>query len=133
MKARFADTSFYVALLNEADAGHEKALETGGSWRGPIVTTEYVLGELGNCLAAWGAREAFVSFMRQMETDGQTRIVWATEQLFRDGLELYAKYWDKEWSMTDCISFVLMQREGLVEALTADHHFDQAGFVALMR
>ena len=47
-----------------------------------------------------------------------------------EGLGLYESRPDKEWSLTDCISFVVMKKEGIVEALTEDRHFEQAGFVA---
>lgn len=50
-----------------------------------------------------------------------------------DGIRLYEQRRDKQWSLTDCISFVVMKREGLTEALTGDHHFEQAGFVALLK
>jgi hypothetical protein len=49
------------------------------------------------------------------------------------GLALYAARPDKEWSLTDCVSFLVMQDHGVTEALTADHHFEQAGFVALLK
>jgi uncharacterized protein len=60
-------------------------------------------------------------------------LVPVDERLFSDGFSLFSKRMDKEWSLTDCISFVVMQREGIHEALTGDHHFEQAGFVALLK
>lgn len=57
----------------------------------------------------------------------------ASHDLFRRGLRLYFDRPDKEWSLTDCISFVVMGDEGLSEALTGDHHFEQASFTALLR
>jgi predicted nucleic acid-binding protein len=53
--------------------------------------------------------------------------------LYEEGMKLYASRPDKEWSLTDCISFIIMQREKITGALTGDHHFEQAGFVALLK
>ena len=63
---------------------------------------------------------------------GNNAIVPASEALFQRGLEFYCSRADQEWSLTDCISFVVMRDEKLTEALTGDHHFEQAGFVALL-
>jgi predicted nucleic acid-binding protein len=60
-------------------------------------------------------------------------IVPPDTELFESGLELYEKRPDKDWSLTDCISFVVMKREGIVDALTGDHHFEQGGFNALLK
>jgi predicted nucleic acid-binding protein len=57
----------------------------------------------------------------------------ASSDLFHEGLELHRQRADKEWSLTDCISFVVMQRRGITRSLTHDHHFEQAGFEALLR
>jgi predicted nucleic acid-binding protein len=61
------------------------------------------------------------------------KITPADPKLFDEGVKLFESRSDKEWSLTDCISFVVMQREGIAEALTGDHHFEQAGFVALLK
>ena len=61
------------------------------------------------------------------------KIIPATADLFDRGVQLYAERADKEWSLTDCISFVVMADEGLADALTGDHHFEQAGFKALLK
>jgi predicted nucleic acid-binding protein len=61
------------------------------------------------------------------------RVVPADEELFQAGFDFFEARTDKEWSLTDCISFVVMERERLSDALTGDHHFEQAGFKALMK
>ena len=66
-----------------------------------------------------------------MERDAELTIIPDSDALYRRGLELYGQRGDKHWSLTDCISFVVMEQEGLREALTGDRHFAQAGFVAL--
>lgn len=66
-----------------------------------------------------------------MENDSNVKLINESDALYRRGLELFAGRSDKEWSLTDCISFVVMKDEELREALTGDHHFTQAGFVPM--
>ena len=67
-------------------------------------------------------------------TADPTAIVVAPDvRLYDAGLRLYADRLDKNWSVTDCISFLAMRERRIVEALTTDHHFEQAGFVALLK
>ena len=63
----------------------------------------------------------------------QVKLIPPDVALFDAGVQLFANRPDKEWSLTDCISFVVMQQEGITQALTADHHFEQAGFQALLK
>lgn len=76
-------------------------------------------------------RSTFLALIRALQKDPFTEIVPATPDLFDRGLDLYARRPDKTWSLTDCISFVVMTERGLTEALTGDRHFEQAGFQAL--
>jgi uncharacterized protein len=69
----------------------------------------------------------------QLTTLAALTIVPAERALMLDGLALYEARPDKEWSLTDCISFVVMKQQGILEAVTADRHFEQAGFVALLK
>ena len=133
MTSAFADTSFYVAAVNPRDALHDSANALARSRRGSVVTTEYVLIEVGNWLARAGDRQVFVELIRQIRADPRTTVVAGGSALFERGFELYARRHDKGWSLTDCISFVVMREGGLVGALTADHHFEQAGFTVLLR
>jgi predicted nucleic acid-binding protein len=133
MNAIFADTSFYVAMLSPGDSLHAKALEVLRGYGGRTITTEQVLTETGNWFAAGGSRGAFLALMESIMADGNATVVWSDRAIFDSGLRLYASRRDKEWSLTDCISFVVMKNLGLTQALTADHHFEQAGFKALLR
>lgn len=133
MTSVFADTSFYVAIVNPKDASHANAVEFARHFQGIIVTTEYVLIELGNWLCRSGDKAVFVELIRKLRSDVQTVIVQADHAWFEHGLELYANRPDKDWSLTDCISFVVMQDQGIKEALTCDHHFEQASFITLLR
>jgi predicted nucleic acid-binding protein len=71
--------------------------------------------------------------LRQLQADTDAVIIPATTDLFSQGHELYAHRPDKDWSLTDCISFITMQEKEVTEALTADHHFEQAGFALLIK
>jgi uncharacterized protein len=133
MTPTFADTSFYIAAVNPKDALHVAAVKAADDFRGPILTTEYVLVEVGNWLARSGDRPVFLALMREIQADRHTTVIPGDSQLIERGLELYTRRPDKEWSLTDCISFVVMREYGLVDALTADHHFEQAGFRVLLR
>ncbi len=93
-----------------------------------ITTTEYVLVEVANFFCSAGARPLFLSLVEVLRATRTTIIVPSSSSLFAQGIELFAKRPDKEWSLTDCISFEVMAELGL----TADHHFEQAGFRALL-
>jgi predicted nucleic acid-binding protein len=129
----FADASYYVALLSPRGQRHQDAVRISGELRRPVVVTEFVLIEVSNALAAVESRNRAVALWTHLENDPTVTIVPASTELIAEGLGLYAQRPDKEWSLTDCISFVVMQERGLTEAMTADHHFEQAGFQALLR
>ncbi len=132
MKPVFADTSFYIALVSPCDVHHPDALAYLRNHRGRVTTTDFVLIEVGNWLSRTGDRPSFVALMRQLETDSQLTVVPGSRELFEQGYELYKARADKAWSLTDCISFAVMEQMGLSEALTADRHFGQAGFTVLL-
>jgi predicted nucleic acid-binding protein len=75
----------------------------------------------------------FLQTRQELLADADVQVIPLDMQLHEEGIRLYASRADKEWSLTDCISFVVMQREAVTEALTGDHHFEQAGFVALLK
>ncbi|HYG76295.1 MAG TPA: hypothetical protein VEK08_14920 [Planctomycetota bacterium] len=124
----FADTFFYLALLNKDDRAHTPALEFSKSGSVDILTTEYVLTEVGDALCFSPHRLKFRFLMEQLTSSASHVIVDASHELFVKGTELYYKRPDKDWSLTDCISFVVMEDHSITDALTGDHHFTQAGF-----
>ena len=132
-RACFVDTFALLAMLNPSDARHREAMAWFNSSRRPLVITEWVLTELADGLSAVRTRGASVTVEQRFRADARVTIVESSADLFRRGLELYADRPDQAWSLTDCISFVVMNDHGLTEALTADHHFEQAGFVALLK
>jgi uncharacterized protein len=97
------------------------------------VTTDWVLTELADGLADPQNREICCEFIEGLRARADVTIIEAHRELFDAGLRLYAERQDKHWSLTDCISFVAMQQKGMTEALTGDRHFEQAGFVRLLK
>ncbi len=133
MKPVFVDSFYFVACLNRHDQHHEKAMTSARQPMGPMITTRWVLMEVADALAASTCRKQMAAFISALEADANVRLVEAQLNLFQRGLELYDQRPDKAWTLTDCISFVVMADEGLTDALTGDHHFEQAGFKALLR
>lgn len=133
MTRTFVDTFYYLALLNEADAAHGRAVAASETRRGRFVTTAWVLTEVADALCVPPNRSAFTGLLAALRDDPFTKIVAADDNLFGLGVDLYARRPDKAWSLTDCISFVVMADRELTDALTGDRHFEQAGFRALLR
>lgn len=132
MKRVFADTVYYLALLNPRDQYAKAAAKFTADFAGEFVTTAWILCELANSLAGGSNRTLFLELYHDMADDHRVMIVPPSQDLFEQGLDLYAQRPDKRWSLTDCISFVVMRECGITEALTADRHFEQAGFAILM-
>lgn len=128
MKRVFADSFYFFAILNPNDAAHRRALEFASEHDDPIVTTAWVLTELADGLAGTANRRAFSRLVARLRAEEGNEVVPANEDLMARGIQLYDARPDKKWSLTDCISFVVMQDRGITEALTGDHHFEQAGF-----
>lgn len=131
MNAAFADTFFCLALLDSRDPAHELAVAECESTR-TIVATEFVLLELGNSCARAEDHADFLALSEGVRGSAGTRIVPLDSGLLQRRLELFAARSDKDWSVTDCISFVVMKDQRLTEALTGDRHFEQAGFKPLL-
>ncbi|MBL7644901.1 MAG: type II toxin-antitoxin system VapC family toxin [Candidatus Hydrogenedentes bacterium] len=128
MSLVFVDTSFYQALLNPRDQWHGIAVAFSREFRGNTVTSEYVLCELGALMSPPHLRRVFVEFVGALASSHLVEVSAASPESFQAGLELFADRLDKEWSLTDCVSFAMMKQRGIVETLSFDHHFEQAGF-----
>jgi len=129
----FVDTLFVVAQINQRDQHHEKASQLADQFEGyPLLVTDAVLLEIGNALAHNYKKEA-IAIIEHFLTSDEIKIVRLTPQLFVQAFAEYKKYQDKEWGLIDCVSFTVMRQEGVDQALTFDHHFEQAGFQVLMR
>ncbi len=132
MKGLFADTFYFFAILNPRDAAHPEALAFASEHDEPIVTTAWVLTELADGLAGTANRRAFSRLVARLQAVPENEIVPPSQELMTRGIQLYDARPDKNWSLTDCISFVVMQDRGITHALTGDHHFEQAGFSILL-
>ena len=132
MKTVFADTYYFLAVGNNRDQGHPRAAEYASTYHGRIMTTEWVLVEVGDALSSPEQREQFLSLLKLIRNDENFVVIEASHDVFGRGVDLFAQRLDKSWSLTDCISFLVMEDHALSEALTADHHFRQAGFVPLL-
>jgi hypothetical protein len=133
MITRFADTFYFLALLNEDDEAHTHAAAFSQDLGSRLVTTDWVLVEIADALAAPAQRPAFLALWNEVCDHPAIEVIPANRELLERGIDLYRRRPDKQWSLTDCISFVVMSERGLTEALTGDHHFEQAGFRALLR
>ncbi|MCY3021470.1 MAG: PIN domain-containing protein [Planctomycetota bacterium] len=132
MKEVFADTFYFLAMCNPDDAAHARAFEAYDDSSALLVTTAWVLTELGDALCDPAHRPRFLGLVRTLAADPEALILPASDELFRSGIEFFGQRPDKAWSLTDCTSFVVMERRGIREALTGDRHFEQAGFKALL-
>jgi uncharacterized protein len=129
----FADSYYFLGLINTRDDDHRRCAAFASEYRGKVLTTEYVLLEFYDGLAVSTRRAAAIRFGERLTTVRDVEILPGSSDYLRRGLDLYKRRTDKDWSLTDCISFVVMRERGLIDALTADHHFEQAGFRALLK
>lgn len=129
----FADTGYFIAQLKPDDDLHLRATAWADALREPLLTTEFVLVEVGDAFFRPLDRPKFHALLAVLHHSQTWHIVPASATLFAQGVQLHAHRPDKEWSLTDCISFVVMQERGITRALAYDHHFAQAGFEPLLR
>ena len=129
----FADTFYFIALLNPSDQAHARARAVTDAQGSRLVTTSWVLLELANALSQREQRGRFVTALAALRSDASAIIIPPEQRWFDEGVELYSSRTDKNWSLTDCISFAVMRDRKIEAALTGDRHFEQAGFRALLR
>lgn len=129
----FADTSFWIAVSQKTDQYHGRA----SAWSDNLVkkdafilTTEAVLWEWMNALANSSTRRATAEGYRRCHQDTQIEVVPFAVDMIAAASRFYEARSDKDWSLTDCLSFLVMEQRGVPRALTTDHHFRQAGFEA---
>ena len=132
MKTIFADSVYFFALVNARDTFHPRAAEFAARSENPFVTTAWIITEVADGLCARATRETVIRLLDILQSSADVEIVQPSAELFQQGLERYRQRLDKNWSLTDCISFLVMEQRGITEALTADHHFQQAGFSTLL-
>jgi len=132
----FLDAAYAIALAAPSDQLHARAVALARQVEGDrtrMVTTRAVLLEIGNALSKRRYRAAGVALLSALESDPSIEVVPLSEDIYTQAFDLYRGRPDKEWGLSDCVSFVVMKARGIAEALTADEHFEQAGFRALLR
>ena len=92
-----------------------------------------MLTEVGDAFSLPSGRSKFIRLLQLLQRQPDAEIVPASTDLFQRGVGFFAERPDKEWSLTDCISFVVMRERDITDALTNDHHFEQAGFRILLK
>lgn len=133
MTPYFADSFYYLAILSEEDEAHDRAIDFTRQARAPMVTTDRVLTEVADAMAGITHRPRFLALLAALQRDPTVKVIPASRELFHRGVDLFSRRSDKEWSLTDCISFVVMEELRLHDALTGDRHFEQAGFRVLLK
>ncbi len=135
MRIVFADTLYWIALINSRDQWHQRAVSINADLSDArLVTTDSVLTELANFFAEYGdvMRRKVALAIRTVLSDEQVEVLSETRQTFLDGLTLYESRSDKAYSLTDCIAMNAMRKRGITDVLTHDTHFTQEGFHILL-
>jgi uncharacterized protein len=135
VRTLFVDTLYWVALTNPKDQWNQRGLEIeSGLGTVQLVTTDLVLVEVLNYFCTYGLqmRQTVVAVVHAIRDDSMVEVVPLTQELFTAGLQLYEARPDKGYSLTDCISMIVMHERNLTEVLTHDRHFSQEGFKILL-
>ena len=131
----FLDTAYVTALINTRDQWHEAAVRWQRQLaleRRRLLVTEFILVEIADALASVRFRAHAIEIIAKLRASALVEIVPVSSGLFQDALILYEDRQDKDWGLSDCTSFVVMNQQNLTEALTTDDHFRQAGFRPLL-
>ena len=136
MNTVFADTGYWIAMSNPGDDLHSKAVSIANHLGDAlIVTSQMVLAEFLTEMSRRGEfmRKVAVSAVKDILDDSHVQVIPQSDEQFHIAFELYASRSDKQWSLTDCASFLIMEDHDINEALAYDHNFEQAGFIPLLR
>ncbi|MBS0197966.1 MAG: PIN domain-containing protein [Planctomycetes bacterium] len=136
MKRVFADTAYWIALINPREELHAAALRAQKQLRyTQVFTTDEVLSEVLSFFSKEGRfwREQAIQVVEGIRKDPRVTVDEQSRATFDGGLDLYKHRLDRRYSLVDCTSFLSMRRHGITEALAYDHDFEQEQFVALLR
>jgi uncharacterized protein len=130
----FIDTGFLIALFEKSDSLHRRAAAWARHLRGiPLLISEFVLLEAYNHFSKRPDRAKVPAIRQAVQTNPQYIVIKLSPQLFARGVADHERRPDMNWSVTDCISFHVMQTHNVSQAPAYDHHLEQAGFEALLR
>jgi predicted nucleic acid-binding protein len=136
-KAVFVDTVGWIALVHREDNLHQEVTNVYRDiGRVRRITTDAVLVESCNAFSNVTMRPLALALMEKIEKAEELdvlEVIHVSEELIKEGWELFKNRMDKECSLTDCISFIVMKNMGVSKAITSDHHFEQAGFTILVK
>ena len=131
----FLDTAYVFALLNTRDQWHASAKR----WQArltkeqrPILTSQFVFIEIADGLSSLGFRKQAIIVLDTLAASRFVEIIPASPEFYAEALDMYRARADKQWGLTDCSSFAIMQRRGLQDVLSTDRHFTQAGYRPLL-
>jgi predicted nucleic acid-binding protein len=133
MKVVFADTFYFLALAYPRDQHHKRTVQLADNLRVRYLTSDWIITEVADALSKGRARAQVEKLICHIRFSSVWEVVHFSENVFERALEFHSLHHDKEWTLTDCASFVIMGERGITEALTGDHHFEQAGFTALLK
>ena len=126
------DTSGLLCFLDQRESRHGNTVTLFAS-AATRLTHNYVIAELVALAQSRNlARTVVLEFCRDIATSPHVRFEWVDADIHAAALDLLVARPDKTWSLCDAVSFVIMTKYGILEALTTDHHFEQAGFVQLL-
>jgi len=136
MKRIFADANGWIALNSKRDQLHSTAVKINkellqSGYR--YVTTNFVLDETYTGLLTKVGHFAAVDFGEKIRAARTVQLIHITEAIEEEAWNLFKRYSDKDFSFTDCTSFVVMRQLNLQEVFTNDHHFEQMGFAVLLK
>jgi predicted nucleic acid-binding protein len=129
------DSSGFLALWDATDSFHELAIDLQRELvrkRSRFFVTDYVVDEAITLLRVRHSHAAAADFIDTIQKTAMIQLEWITLERFRAAAALFRKHNDKEWSFTDCVSFVVMRELRIRNAFSTDHNFSQAGFVPLL-
>lgn len=135
-KTVLVDTSGWLAVVNKADDLHASALRIKRALmerKAMLITTDFIVIETANSLSRPPLRKLAIELINFIRESGEVVIEHANQHIVDSSWDLFKTRTDKEWSLTDCASFVVMKKYGIQEAFTNDHHFEQAGFDVLLK
>jgi predicted nucleic acid-binding protein len=132
----FVDTSAWIALINKSDVFHLKAKTVRDILvkdARQCLVTDFVVVEIANSLSRIPWRSSAIQLINSIYASKNINVLEIDKNIYVEAWKLYSERMDKEWSLTDCTSFVVMNRNGIAEAFTNDRHFEQAGFKILLK
>lgn len=128
----FVDTSAWYSAYVRKDVHHSAARQFLQSTREPLVTTDFVVDELLTLLKARGAFQRALLIGSRLFRGAGARIEWVEQADVLEAWQVFRSHRDKDWSFTDCVSRVVMERLGITQAFAFDEHFKQFGTVAVV-